>query len=342
MSKQPTMNDVAEKAGVSKATVSHVLNNTRFVEESTKQRVLKAIKELGYRPSVAARSLTTNRTQTIGVIVSDVSNHFFAEVLRGIEDTLRPQNYSIIVCNTNEILEREADYLDLLLRHRVDGIIAAATSQPWIELNIAEVQHTPIVFVDRVFDNLEGYYVGVDNRSGAYQGTQHLIHCGYRKIGILAGLERLSTMRERQEGYLQALKDAGLPIAQKWIVPSPLSIEGGRQAMRELLGLSDVPEAVFINNKLLALGALLELQESGINCPEDIGIVSFDDHPWATVSCPPLTVVRQPTRRIGQSAAEIIIALINNSPVAEKRIIFECEIIVRQSCRSNKGSQEAV
>jgi DNA-binding LacI/PurR family transcriptional regulator len=333
---QATIQDVAVRAGVSKTTVSHVINATRFVEEETRQRVLQAIQELHYRPSAAARSLTTKRTGTVGIVVSDVTNPFFGELLLGIEEVLRPQNYALMICNTNETLDYEAHYLNLLLNQRVDGIIAAATSQPWIELSKAEVQHTPVVFVDRAFDNLEGFYIGVNNKAGAYQGTQHLIHCGYRRIGILSGLDRLSTMRERLDGYCLALQEAGLSVNPKWIIPSQLSIEGGRQAMRALFSLPDIPEAVFINNNLLALGALLEMQELGLNCTEDIGIVSFDDHPWAAVSCPPLTVVRQPTRKIGQTAAEMIIALINDLPIEEKCVILDCEIIERQSCKSLK------
>ena len=331
---QATINDVAIRAGVSKTTVSHVLNATRFVEEETRQKVLQAIQELNYRPSAAARSLTTKRTGTVGIVVSDISNPFFGELLLGVEEVLRPHNYALMICNTNEILEYEANYLDLLLNQRVDGIIAAATSQRWVELSKAEVQHTPIVFVDRTFENHPDYYVGVDNKAGAYQGTQYLVKCGYRKIGILAGLDRLSTMRERLDGYCQALQDAGLPINKEWIIPSQLSVDGGRQAMRELFSQPDLPEAVFINNNLLALGALLEMRELSLRCTEDIGIVSFDDHPWAAVSCPPLTVVRQPTRKLGQSAAEMIIALINDQPVLEKRITLDCEILERQSCKT--------
>ena len=331
---QATIRDVASKAGVSKTTVSHVINGTRFVEEVTRQRVIQAIQELNYRPNAAARSLTTKRTGTVGIVVSDASNPFFGELLLGVEEVLRPQNFALIICNTNETLEYEAHYLNLLLNQRVDGIIAAATSQPWVELSKAEVQHTPIVFVDRSFETLQDYYVGVDNRAGAYQGTQHLIQCGYREIGILAGLDRLSTMRERLDGYCQALRDAGLSLNEKWIIPSQLSVDGGRQAMRKLFDQPDVPEAVFINNNLLALGALLEMREIDLDCAEDVGIVSFDDHPWAAVSSPPLTVVQQPTRKIGQVSAEMILALINNEPLSEKRVILNCELIERQSCRS--------
>jgi LacI family transcriptional regulator len=333
---QATIQDVAVKAGVSKTTVSHVINATRFVEEETRQRVLLAIQELQYRPSAAARSLTTGRTGTVGIVVSDTSNPFFGELLLGVEEVLRPQNVALIICNTNETLEYEAHYLDLLLNQRLDGIITAATSQPWIELSKAEVQHTPVVFVDRYFDSLDGFYVGVDNKAGAYLGTQHLIQCGYQKIGILAGLDRLSTMRERLDGYRQALQEAGLPVNPYWIIPSQLNVDGGRQALRTLFNQEDVPEAVFINNNLLALGALFEMRDQNLVCPEDVGMVSFDDHPWAAVSCPPLTVMRQPTRKIGQVSAEMILALINNQPVPEKRVTLHCELVVRQSCRTNQ------
>lgn len=338
--KRATIKDVATRAGVSKTTVSHVLNATRVVEEETRQRVLQAIQELNYRPNAAARSLTTKRTGTVGIVVSDISNPFFGEILRGVEEVLRPHNYALIICNTNETLEYEAHYLNLLLNQRVDGIISAATSQLWVELSKAEVRHTPVVFLDRTFDSFDGFFVGVDNRAGAYQGAQHLIQCGYRKIGILAGLDRLSTMRERLDGYCQALMDAGIPINNKWIIPSELSVDGGRKAMRELFSQPESPEAIFVNNNLLALGVLLEMKELNLNYSEDIGIVSFDDHPWAAVADPPLTVVRQPAQKLGKAAAEMILALINDHPVTEKRVILDCELVKRQSCRSINSTQE--
>jgi len=326
------MSDVAAQAGVSKTTVSHVINETRFVEEETKQRVLQAIAELGYRPSVVARSLTTNRTETVGVIVSDSSNYFFAEVLRGIEDVLRPENYALLVCNTAEILEREAHYLDILMRQRVDGIIAAATSRRWDELTEVEAQHIPVVFVDRIFEGLDDPFVGVDNQKGACLGTKCIIDCEHRQIGILAGFQRLSTMRERLAGFRQALQGHDIPLPEEWVTTSALSIEGGHEAMRQLLTLPERPTAVFLNNNLLALGALLALKELGLRCPEDVGLVGFDDHPWAAVSDPPLTVVRQPAGQVGRAAAEMLLALINGEQIAEPRVILDCEVVLRQSC----------
>ena len=330
--KRATITDVAKRAGVSKSTVSHVINKTRFVEEETKQRVLKVIAELDYHPSLVARSLTTNRTGTIGVIVSDATNSFFGDVLRGIEDILQPANYSLVVCNTDEILEREDHYIDLLLRQRVDGIIAAATSQKWEVLNQADEQHTPVIFLDRSYEGLEGPYVGVNNRAGAAMGTNHLIEWGHRKIGILAGFQRLSTMRERLAGFREALRDHQIGLPEAWVVESPLGIEAGREAAMKILSLPDRPSALFVNNNFLTLGALLAIRDLGMRCPEEISLVGFDDHPWSAVSHPPVTVVKQPSRQLGKLAAESLLALINGDQHPEEQVVLDCELVIRESC----------
>jgi LacI family transcriptional regulator len=325
------MQDVADRAKVSKATVSHVINNTRFVEVTTKERVNQAIKELGYRPSAVARGLATQQTHTIGILISEQSNVFFGEVIRGIEDVFLPENYGLMVCSTAEILEREAHYLDLLLSQRVAGIIAAATSQYWRAISEAEKLHTPIVFVDRVFEELEGCFVGTKNYDGAYVGVSHLIENGHQKIGILSGFDRLSTMRERYGGYARALEEKGIKVNQDWVIPSELSLEGGRESMRKLMSLSNRPTAVFSNNNLLTLGALLEIKAMCLRCPEDLAFVGFDDHPWAAVSEPPLTVVKQPAQDIGEIAARMLLSLIKEEPVEECQVILDCELVVRQS-----------
>ena len=326
------MSDVAKLAGVSKATVSHVINGTRFVESSTRGRVLSAIEKLDYHPNAVARSLTTQRTGIIGMIISDASNQFFSQMLRGVESTLRSRSYGLIVCNTEEVLEWEDHYLNLLLGQRVDGIIAAATSQRWSALTQAEQEHTPIVLVDRVYEQSEWPYVGVNNGQGAYLGTSHLIGCGYRRIGIVAGLQRLSTMSERCAGFRRALQEHNIPLPTAWDLPCELSIEGGHQATRQLLSLDDRPDALFINNNLLCLGALLAIKDLGLRCPEDVGLVGFDDHPWAAVSDPPLTVVAQPSRELGEAAAEMLCALLDNQEYVAESVILDCELVLRQSC----------
>lgn len=329
--KRATMNDVAERAGVSKTTVSHVINGTRYVEKGTKDRVLEAIGDLDYRPNAAARSLTTQRTGIIGMVISDATNLFFSEMLLGVEEVIRAKNYGLVVCNTNEILEHEDHYLNLLLDQRVDGIIAAATSKRWNALATAEVQHTPVVFVDRSFANLEGPFVGVDNQAGAAKGTRHLIECGHRHIALLAGLQRLSTMRERVRGFCLAHDEADLEYYDKYIVTSDLTIAAGKVTALKLIRQDPQLTALFINNNLLCLGALLALKELDLKCPSDVSIVSFDDHPWATVSDPPLTVVRQPAREVGSRAAEQLCAVLEGKPVNNEPMILPCELITRQS-----------
>jgi DNA-binding LacI/PurR family transcriptional regulator len=262
-------------------------------------------------------------------VISDASNLFFGEVLLGVEDILQPENYGLIVCNTDEILERESHYLDLLLSQRVEGLIAAATSQRWTALAQAKIQHTPIVSVDRTFEGSEVPFVGVNNKHGAYLGTKHLIECGHHKLGIIAGFDRLSTMRERLAGFRQALEEYKIPLPEEWIVYSPL--KAGREVTHQILAWAERPTALFINNNQLTVGVLLALKEVGLSCPEDISLVAFDDHPWAAVSDPPLTVVRQPTRELGQISARMLHELIRGQPLAETRIILECELVIRQS-----------
>jgi LacI family transcriptional regulator len=267
----------------------------------------------------------------VGMVISDASNFFFSEMLRGVEDALREAGNSLIVCNTDEVLEREAHYLDLLLSQRVDGIIAAATSQRWSVLQEAQILHTPIVYVDRRFADLDGPYVGVDNEGGAHLGVSHLITQGYTDIGILTGFQRLSTMRERLQGFRLAMKEARLPIRDEWVVPSPLSIEAGKQAMEHVLTLPDRPRAVFVANNLLILGALTGIRALGLTCPADVALVGFDDHPWAAVADPPLTVVRQPARDVGRVAAETLCALIEGNGSIAPTTILGCPLVVRNS-----------
>ena len=334
--RRSTISDVAKLAGVSKSTVSHVINETRFVETETKDRVLQAIEELNYRPSKVAQSLTTNKTFTIGIIVSDITNHYFGELIRSIENVLDASNYSLIVCNTDEQLERERAYLELLTSQQVDAIIAAATSQNWDELFVTQLKNIPVVFLDRTFDEFGDYaYAGANNYAGVYEGTEHLIRQGFERIGILAGFQRLSSMRERLQGYKDALTKYGIPIREDWIVYSELSVEAGFNAASQILSLDDRPTALLINNNFLSLGTLTCVKQLGLRVPQDVALIGFDDHPWAAVSSPPLTVIRQPVGQLGKIAAEMALALVKNEPLAQQKVVLDCELLIRESCGSH-------
>lgn len=338
--KRATISDVAKRAKVSKSTVSHVINETRFVGDETKQRVLDAIEELGYRPNRVAQSLTTNRTHTIGIIVSDVTNHFFGELIRSIENTLETSDYSLIVCNTDEQLEREQHYLNLLMSQHVDGIIAAATSQYWHELEMTFLKYVPVVFLDRKFGELDDYpYVGANNYQGTYIATEHLVNHGHQHIGLIAGFQRLSSMRERLQGFKDALIDHDLNIRDEWIAFSKLDVGEGYQAAKQILTATPRPTALVINNNFLNLGTLKAVNELGLRVPKDIALVGFDDHPWAEVSCPPLTVVRQPVHELGQLAAKMILKLLNDESLEQPTHVLDCELIVRKSCGAHTTNE---
>lgn len=329
---RPTMRDIAGRAGVSKATVSHVINGTRFVGEETRDNVLRAIAELEYRPSAIARSLATRRTQTIGIISSDVSFQFLGETLAGIGDVLRAKGYSIFLFHTPGLAEREMANLDLALRDRVDGIIALATSQHWHATTYADLRSIPIVFMDRPFDGLSGPYVGPDNASGAALAVEHFLHCGITEIGILTGPQELLNMGERLAGFRSSMAGCGLPVPDEWVVSSPLDADGGYAAMTALLGLPRRPRAVLVNSEQLTLGALRALPEARIRCPEDLALISFDEYPWAAVACPPLTTVRIPNCEIGRVAANTLLAMLQTEEPVAAPAPLPCELVLRQSC----------
>jgi LacI family transcriptional regulator len=346
--------NVADRAGVSTATVSHVINQTRFVREETRRKVLDAVEALNYYPSAIARGLATNTTQTIGLIISDITNPFFTAVARGVEDEFNQYGYHTIFCNSDEEPAREDEYLRLLFAHHIDGLIIAPTgvhSERLLQMAKAEV---PIVLLDRAAPGITAPLVEVDNEEGAYQATHYLIALGHRRIGILTGQETISTLGMRLQGYIRALQEAGLPIDETLIVradprfyrnqPQPadsslsMSITNLQMtpsaflALQTLLDLPDRPTALFVTNNQMTLGTLQALKERDLHCPEDISLISFDDHDWAPLFAPPLTVVRQPTYQLGQTAAKLLMKLINHKPT-DPLPSLPVELIIRESCR---------
>jgi LacI family transcriptional regulator len=327
-----TIQDVADRASVSIATVSHVLNNTRFVSEVTRTAVIEAIRDLNYHPSAAARSLSSRKTRALGMVISDITNIFFGRMIQGVLDVITPEGYNLVLCTTRESTAKEEEHFELLFGRAVDGLIAAATSRRWSTLQLAEAGQIPMVFVDRMFEGMEGPFVGVDNERGAYEAVSHLLKDGHERIGIVAGLLGMPSMDERVAGYKRALQEHHAPLDEALIAFGDLSVKGGKQSTLELLSNPAPPTALFINNNQLTLGALQAIQQLGWKCPEDVALACFDDHPWAGVACPPLTTVRQPDYEIGHTAARILMKMIGGEPLAQDRVILKPELIVRQSC----------
>jgi LacI family transcriptional regulator len=333
--------EVAARAGVSIATVSHVLNGTRPVSDEVRSRVTQAAADLRYYPNHLARSLTTKKTGTVGMVVSDMSNPFFAELIHGVEKTLSAHQYNLMICNTEDNRYKEEEYLRLLMAKRVDGIVAAVASEKWATLQVAEASAFPLVFVDLRVEGVRGPVVCGANEEGAYQGVAHLIADGHRSIGILAGMPDMSTMRDRLAGYRRAIAEYGIPHEDRLVKFSRLETEAAAHQMRALMAEAPRPSAVFLNNNLLALGALFALQEIGLACPEDVALVCFDDVPWMRISDPPLTVLRQPNYEMGALAGQLLLQQLRGEPVPRTTVTLQAQLVVRQSCRADRHGMRA-
>lgn len=319
-----TIRDVAQRAGVSVATVSHVINGTRKVAPETAARVRRAMEELDYHPNAVARSLRTRKTQAIGVVVSDITNPFFATLVRGAEDAAIEAGYSLIVCNSDETPEKEDLYVRLLWRRRMDGLLIAPV-RDGASSAVQELarRQMPFVFIDRKAKGVEADAVLSDNVGGAYLATQHLIERGHKRIGIVLGIPGATTTEERLAGYRRALEEAGIPLAEDLVVWGGYRVAGGRRATAKLLSLSDPPTAIFSTNNLMTVGVLKELFHRKVRIPKDVAVVGFDDLEWAEMANPPLTTVAQQPYEIGHRALALLLEQLSGeceSPAREVRI----------------------
>jgi len=336
MPQSARISDVARRAGVSTATVSHVINGTRHVSEETRARVLAAIAELEYLPSAVARSLKTKSTGTLGVTVSDISNPYFTAIVRGIEDVASANDYNVIICNTDEDKDKEQRYLRVLLAKRIDGLIIAPTGFPSPLLETMQAAGIPIVLVDRSVEGMNLPIIKVDNEAGAYQAVSHLIQDGHQRIGIITGLPQVSTSHERYAGYERALQEHDLPTDPRLVRIGYSKPEGGFRAALDLLGADQRPTALFTTNNLMTMGALMALRHLGLSCPGDVAIIGFDDHDWAPIFVPPLTVVSQPTYEVGTTAAELLIGIVRGMRRETLDHVLPTKLIVRGSCADHR------
>lgn len=328
-----TMRDVAAAAGVSVTTVSHVINGTRFVSEDLRNRVLEAMEELDYRPNILARGLRVGKTNTIGLIVPDNSNPFFAEVSRVVEDVGFDSGYSVILCNSDGNLDKELTYIAVLVAKQVDGIIFIASSSQSEHLRLLTNEKIPVVVADREMPDLDVDLVLVDNSRGGYEATKYLLELGHRRIGCITGPSDITPSAERINAYRQALSEFNVPFEENLVVRGDFQFEGGKRAMSQLLALPKVPSAVFICNDVMAIGAMGSIRSAGLRIPEDISIVGFDDIDQASATWPPLTTVAQPIEQMARIATELLIGRLAGSVDPErKRMVLEARLVIRSSC----------
>ena len=325
-----TIKQVAEKAGVSTATVSRVLNDSPLVAEEAHGRVKRAIEELGYIPNPAARHLRAGHVRKIGVLFADISNPFFTSILTGIEGALQKAGYILILGNSNEDVHIEQLHLTAFLEEGVSGIIFAAVSNSkkrYLHILQAGI---PLLTIDRIIDGLQVDSVTINNADAAYQATTHLLKLGHTRVAFISGPETMSTTQHRRMGYLQALQDAG--NIHPFIEMGNYRQDGGYKAMQNLLDRPDRPSAVLVANNVMALGALQIIHERKLIIPSDIALVCFDDVPWFASLQPPLTVIAQPTFEMGAISARLLLDRIRLPDTPIQRLSLGTQLIIRSSC----------
>lgn len=325
-----TIYEVAAHAGVSAATVSRVLNGNKAVNEQLAVRVRAAIEALGYRPSSVARSLRTQRTGIIAVIVPDIENPFFTSVVRGIEEEARPAGQMIVLCNTDEQPDLERGYLRLAVDQRMDGVILASTIPTLGERQDANEPPLTTVLIDREIEGLRADAVLVDNVLGAKEATRHLLGGGARRVACVTGPPNVTTSMERLRGYLDALDEAGISRRRALFRHADYRVGGGRAAVAELLA-SSRPDAFLVCNNLMTMGALQELVDEGITMPDDMLLIGFDDEPWARYWRPTISTVAQPARDVGRTAMRLLLDRLGHPDQSMRRVLLLPELHLRES-----------
>lgn len=328
-----TSSDVARLAGVSRATVSYVINNgPRPVSEDTKARVLEAIHQLGYQPNAVARNLRLQRTSTLGLIVPDTHNPYFSEVGRGIERVAFENGYTVMLCHSGYKLDLELQYVDMLHAQRVAGIIWIPGTNDFTPYQKLQEYGIKTVVIDRTVPggNVPGLLA--DNFHGGILATKHLLDLGHRRIGFIRRPVDLSHSRGRYEGYKAALSEHSISDDETLIVTGGFFLDDGYRAARELLALSQPPTAIFAYNDMMAIGALRALYEMGLNVPGDFSLVGFDDIAQASFTCPSLTTISSPKYEMGQHGADLLISIIENRDSrSDLHIPLDVKLVVRES-----------
>ncbi len=325
--------EVASKAGVSVTTVSHVINHTRFVSPETETRVRQAMQDLNYRPNTLARSLRRGETHTIGLILPDSSNPFFAESARRLEEAAFQRNYSLILCNSNGEIEKERRYTEVLMNKQVDGIIFMACGDDPMSLTELVERHLPVVVVDRVLDHMDVDAVVTDNLQSGYLATKYLLDQGHRRIAIIRGPSNITPSAQRVTGYRQALAAAGIVPDEPMETIGNFHSDSGLLATRTLLALPDRPTAIFACNDLMAFGALRAIHEAGLSVPNDISIIGHDDIEMSSYIQPALSTVAQPIQEIAETAIQLLLDRIEQPGIPHSKIVLPNQLIIRQSTR---------
>ena len=332
-----TIKDVAKMAGVSTTTVSHVINKTRFVAKETEEAVMQAIKSLKYSPSAVARSLKVNTTKSIGMIVTTSESPYFAEIIHAVEDHCYRQGYSLFLCNTQNDPEKIKNHVEMLTKKRVDGLLVMCSEYTQHSLDVLSgFSSVPMVVMDWG-PNADTDIIEDNSFTGGYIAAKHLIDCGHKAIGLIAGELDKTTARTRYEGFVKAMNEANLPIHENWIMEGFFEPEDGYECMNKILSQDSLPTAVFCCNDVMALGAISAITEKGLRVPDDISIIGYDNIHSSRFYAPPLTTIHQSKSRLGAQAVNLLferIANKDNDNHEKHRIAIHPELVLRKSVRT--------
>ena len=323
---------------VSRSTVSRVLNNKwkkHGISQATADKITSRAKELHYLKNEAARSLRKKKTFTIGVIVRDITNPFYSQLVKFVESSLYTKGYIIIICNTNYDLDRESGHINVLLSRRVDGIILSPIQKSIENISIIKDRNVPLALFDCKIDNFDADYILVDNEAGTMEAVNHLIAQGHKKIGYIGGDSYDSNNRLRYAGYRKALSKASLSMTEHYIKHGSYTFKHGYETTTKLLRSSDAPTAFFAANNRIVLGACKGIMDCGLQIPDDVSIIGFDDFETATMLPSPLTVIRQPLRELAFNAVDILLSRMdktNNIPYVTSKL--KTEFVLRSSTRN--------
>lgn len=329
-----TISDVAAMAGVSTATVSRALNGKSTVDPDLVARVLAAAKELGYQPNGPARNLRRQEAAVLALIISDVENPFFTAIARGVEDVAHTVGYSVVLCNADEDADKERRYVDVAIQERVAGVIMSPTPAG-ANVDLLINRGTPLVAVDRPLPERTSDTVLVDTRLAAREATEHLLAQGYQRVGCITGPAGVRTADDRLAGYRDALRAARVRTSPRLVRRTEFKAAGANKAAKELLSQPEPPDALLVANSAMAVGVLAALGEHELRPGRDVGVVAFDDVPWAELVDPPLTVVAQPAYEIGTVAAQLLLARIADNARAATTTTLAARLIERGS--SHRG-----
>lgn len=349
-----TISDVAREAGVSPATVSRVFNGGRVTAERA-ERVRRVAADLGFSPNRVARSLRKQRSSVIGLIIPDIENPYFTSLARGVEDAAQQTNLSVVLCNTDEDVEKERRYIDIAIAEQMAGVIVAAASRNRTDLSLLTERGVPTVAVDRWPRGASVDAVLVDDEHGGEAATMHLLRRGYRRVACITGPQGASTSEERLAGYRSALRHFSQDGAGEGVNGSPeheeywhaytryadFRVEGGREAMADLLAMEEPPDSVFVTNNLMAVGALQALHDAGLT-PPDFGVLSFGDVPWAPLLRPGLTAVQLPSYDLGATAARLLQDRISGSDRPLQTVVLRGTLQVRDSTARTGGRRSGL